>query len=76
MRVGDPIYLTPQEVEEITGKHRYRAQVRALARMGIQCRIRPDGRPIVSRIAFEKMMSPTASPLQEVEPDFGALDGT
>ncbi len=70
-----PIYLTPQEVEDITGKHRYRAQVRALGRMGIQCRVRPDGRPIVSRMAFEKIMDGAVSTPEQVEPDFGTLHG-
>ena len=72
----NPIYLTLQEVEAITGKHRYRAQVRALGRMGIQCRVRPDGRPIVSRMAFENIMGGTVSTPQQAEPDFGALHGT
>lgn len=70
------IYLTAQEVEGITGKHRYRAQVRALARMGIECRTRPDGRPIVSRLAFERTMDGTAHTTRQVEPDFEALHGT
>ncbi len=70
-----PIYLTPQEVEDITGKHRYRAQVRALGRMGIQCWVRPDGRPIVSRTAFENIMGSTVSTPQQAEPDFEALHG-
>ena len=70
------IYLTAKEVEGITGKHRYRAQVRALGRMGIQCWVRPDGRPIVSRMAFENIMGGTVSTPQQAEPDFGALHGT
>jgi hypothetical protein len=73
--VSNPIYLTPPEVEDITGKRRYRAQVRALGRMGIQCRVRPDGRPIVSRMAFEKIMDGAVSTSEQVEPDFGALHG-
>ncbi len=71
-----PIYLTPQEVEDITGKRRCRAQVRALGRMGIQCRVRPDGRPIVSRMAFENTMDGIVSTPQQVEPDFEALHDT
>ena len=71
-----PIYLTPQEVEDITGKRRYRAQVRALGRMGIQCRVRPDGQPIVSRMAFENTLGSTTHIAQQAEPDFGALNGT
>ncbi len=70
------IYLTAKEVEGITGKRRHRAQVRALGRMGIQCRVRPDGRPIVSRMAFESIMGGTLSTPQQADPDFGALNGT
>ncbi len=70
-----PIYLTDKEIEEITGKRRYRAQVRALGRMGIQCRVRPDGRPIVSRMAFEKIMDGAVSTPEQTEPDFGVLHG-
>ncbi len=73
--MAGPIYLTDKEIEEITGKHRYRAQVRALGRMGIQCRVRPDGRPIVSRTAFEKIMDGAVSTPEQVEPDFGMLHG-
>ena len=71
--MANPIYLTLQEVEDITGKHRYRAQVRALGRMGIHCRVRPDGRPIVSRAVFEQAMGANTEP--QAEPDFGALYG-
>ena len=74
--MADPVYLTPQEVENITGKQRYRAQVHALAQMGIQCRVRPDGRPIVSRLAFESAMGNDAAHLIEAEPNFEALDDT
>ncbi len=67
------IYLTPQELEDITGKQRHRAQVRALGQMGIHCCVRPDGRPIVSRLVFEQAMG---SDTRETEPDFEALHGT
>ena len=71
----NPIQLTPREVEEITGKQRYRAQVRALARMGIECRVRPDGRPIVSRMAFETTVGGPVD-RSNFEPNFEALHGT
>jgi hypothetical protein len=67
------LFLTEQEVAELTGKQRHGAQVRALARMGIQCRVRPDGRPIVSRAAFEQAMGTNTG--SQAEPDFGALHG-
>lgn len=69
-----PIYLTPREIADITGKQRYRAQARALARMGIEYRLRPDGRPIVSRLAFERTMDNHPRRLG-AEPNFGALHG-
>ena len=46
--------LTNAEIIEITGKSRYRAQAMALARMGVPYLIRPDGRPIVSRISANR----------------------
>jgi len=42
--------LTNAEIIEITGKQRYKAQALVLARMGVPCITRPDGRPIVSRV--------------------------
>ena len=71
-----PIYLTSREVEDITGKQRYRAQARALARMGVHFLTRPDSRPIVSRLAFESAMGNDAAHLIEAEPNFEALDVT
>ncbi len=71
-----PIYLTPREVADITGKQRYRAQARALARMGVHFLTRPDSRPIVSRLAFESAMGNDAAHLIEAEPNFEALDVT
>ncbi len=67
--------LTNAEIIEITGKSRYRAQAMALARMGVPYLIRPDGRPIVSRIAFERVVGDDdARQIEEVSPNFGALD--
>ena len=67
--------LTNAEIIEITGKSRYRAQAMALARMGVPYLIRPDGRPIVSRIAFERVVGDDdARQVEEVGPNLGALD--
>jgi hypothetical protein len=66
------LFLTEQEVAELTGKQRHRAQVRALARMRIECHVRPDGRPIVSRLVFAQTMG---NGTKEAEPDFEALNG-
>ncbi len=52
-----PIYLTPRDVAEITGKRRYLAQARALARMGVRLIMRPDGSPVVTKLALDAAIS-------------------
>jgi hypothetical protein len=47
------IVLTKEELGELTGKERPSAQVRALGRMGIPHRTRPDGSPVVLRVHLE-----------------------
>lgn len=66
--------LTNAEIIEITGRQRYRAQARVLARMHVPYIVRPDGRPIVSRVAFENTMVDDDARQIEVSPNFGALD--
>lgn len=65
--------LTAAELQEITGKRRYRAQARALAQMGISYRIRPDGFPLVARSHFDEIMGAESSRRREVEPDWSAM---
>jgi len=71
-----PLVLTPEELVALTGKRRYRAQSRALSRMGISHRLRPDGFPVVSRAHFEEIMGAesTARPATASEPDWSAMD--
>ena len=73
------IYLTKNEIEEITHRSRFSAQIRALASMGIPYRVRPDGTPLVCRSAFEQIMgiSPIIQKTDNLidKPDFGAFDG-
>lgn len=45
----DPLWLTPEEVSELTGKLRWSAQCRTLARMGVPFRPNGVGRPLVER---------------------------
>ncbi len=67
--------LTNAEIIEITGKQRYKAQALVLARMGVPCITRPDGRPIVSRVAFERVMGDDSRRKPDAfEPDFSKLD--
>jgi len=50
------INLTREEISEITGKTRSKAQYRALLGMGVPCKLRADGVPIVCRRAYEQKM--------------------
>jgi hypothetical protein len=69
------LILSPTEVAGITGCSRYRAQSRALARMGISYRLRPDGFPVVSRTHFEEIMGvPASRRSTATEPDWSAMD--
>jgi hypothetical protein len=65
-------FLTDEELRYITGRSRYRAQVRALGRMGIGYIVRPDGRPIVTREALEVSVGGYKRD-RAVEPDFSSL---
>lgn len=73
--MGDLI-LSHTELCAVTGFSRYRAQARALARMGISYRLRPDGFPIVSRAYFEQSMGSDAPVTSQhiTEPDWSAMD--
>ena len=69
-------FLTEEELRHITGRCRRRAQIRALARMGVGYLVRPDGRPIVTRQSLE--MSVSGSEIdRSAEPDFSSpMNGT
>lgn len=40
-------FLTREELAALTGRTRASAQIRALRAMGVQHRVRPDGKPVV-----------------------------
>jgi hypothetical protein len=77
--MSDPVpalILSHDELCMLTGRRRYSAQAKALARMGISHRLRPDGFPVVSRAHFEEIMGAesTSRPHTASEPDWSALD--
>lgn len=47
------IFLTAEEMAELTGYKRHGKQIEALRQMGIPCRINARGRPIVTRSVIE-----------------------
>jgi hypothetical protein len=72
-----PIYLTEEELHGITKRKKYAAQIRALNVMGIEHTKRPDGSPLVSRLAYERKMGGIDTKITREElPDFRSLDAT
>lgn len=53
--------LTPEEVANLTGCVRARAQIKALVLMGVRHLIRPDGTPAVLRTSLSDVASSDAS---------------
>lgn len=70
-----PIYLTIEELKEITGRVNATAQIKWLRSQGFTVLLRADGRPLVSRNHFEAMMGGQhyQSKAQVYEPDFSTL---
>jgi hypothetical protein len=54
-------YLTDAEVDDIcAGLKQNAAKVRFLERMGLKVRRKPNGRPLVSRTAYDSLERPDA----------------
>jgi len=58
----DPIWLTPDELHQLTGRKRWSAQARALASAQIPFRLNTQGRPLVERSAVVTTATKPASP--------------
>lgn len=68
------LHLTREELRDITGLQRPKAQLRWLRANGFVALQRGDGMPLVSRAHFEAMMGAATGQKRAVaEPDFGAL---
>ena len=70
------MFLTPEELTELTGRQRRDAQVRALRYMGIEHRVRPDGTVAVLKTHVEQSFGETQSHdkvVKQIEPDWSAL---
>jgi len=76
--VPDSLILSHAELCTLTGRTRFSAQAKAIAVMGINYRIRPDGFPVVSRAHFEAIMgAETTLPSgATTEPDWTTLNAT
>lgn len=74
---NESMFLSVQDVRILTGYTTRPAQVRALNRMGIDHKVRPDGRVIVLRTHIEKILdnSPISGNIKgkHNEPNWSAL---
>lgn len=68
------MFLTADEIRELTGLKNASAQLKQLRAMGIEAVIRADGKPVVSRTAVELRLGGMAALQSGQEPDWGALD--
>jgi hypothetical protein len=70
------MFLTEEELYELTGAQRGNARVRILRAMAIEHRVRPDGRVIVLRKHIEALLGGTllANAPQSPEPNWAALE--
>jgi hypothetical protein len=68
------MFLTPDEVRELTGRQRRDAQAAALRHMGIEHKVRPDGSIAVLRAHVEREFGGETTQHQDnIEPDWNAL---
>ena len=69
------LFLTPEELQELTGRKRASAQIRALRAIGVEHKIRPDGHPVVLRAHVEALLGATPGVSSEqYEPNWSMID--
>ena len=56
------MFLSPDELRNLTGRQHADAQIAALQRMGLRYLLDADGRPKVARAAVDAMLAPGAPP--------------
>jgi hypothetical protein len=63
------VLLTEAQIRELTDRRHHDAQQRALDRMGIPYRVRPDGSLVVLRAVVELLIGMPAANIAEPEPE-------
>lgn len=68
------MFLTPDEMKELTGRIQHRSQARELNHMGIVHKVRADGSILVLRAHVEEVLGLRAKQrkAKEVEPNWAA----
>jgi len=69
-------YVSPATVEELTNRKKFKAQCRALARLGIPFRPNAVGRPLVERAVVLSSAAQAPKPKAKRGPNWDALNGT
>jgi hypothetical protein len=70
--MSESMFLTEDELVEMTGKVRHPAQVRVLNRLGIDHKVRPDGSIVVLRAVSQRVLGDrlTKATIKAWEPVF------
>lgn len=69
--MSEALWLSPEEVAELTARTRWTAQCRELAKMGVPFIPNAAGRPLVERALYAS----TPKPKAKREPNWGAIRG-
>lgn len=67
------MFLTTDELKELTGRTQTRAQIATLRTMGIEHRLRADGKVVVLREHVAKVLGGVDSKPKRKEPNWDAL---
>lgn len=70
--MNDPLFLTDDELAELTGRRVRRLQIEALRKMMIPFRVNALGRPVVTRAAVLGQQSVQATPAPRWSPSLVA----
>lgn len=70
------VFLTEEEVRELTGSARKMEQSELLRRQGVRHFVRKDGRPMVTWYQVNNPVTETLVSDNNNAPDFGALIGS
>ena len=75
---SSPMFLTKDEISELTKRFQHSAQLKILRAMGIEHRIRPDGSLVVLRSHIEQLLGDAAKVRKEkvTEPNWKALNAS
>ncbi|MHB0775388.1 DUF4224 domain-containing protein [Halomonas sp. WWR20] len=73
----EPLFLSPEELEQLTGRKRGKEQRETLDTLGIRWKVNAAGDTLVGRRHVEEVFCGAPAQISErKKPNFGALAGT